>query len=97
MARTWTRGPNGIPGRFPKDETPVVPEFAPDRLRAARVRRSMSPRMLGEAIGADSDAVNAWEGGDVPVREYTLRLLCYAMGVAPACLLDPPVGQGAGV
>ena len=97
MARSWTRGPHGIPGRFPRDESPVVPGFSPARLRAARVRRNMSPRMLGEAIGADGEAVNAWEGGSVPMQGYTLRLLCCAMGVAPDCLLDPPVGQGAGV
>lgn len=82
---------------FPRDETPVVTGFSPDRLKAARNRRQMSQKMLGDAIGASAEAVAAWESGEAPVREYTLRLLCYAMGVAADCLLDPPEGQGAGV
>ena len=82
---------------YPEDKTNIVTDFNPAKLKAARERRQMSQGMLGQAMGASGTAVAAWESGREPVREFTLRLLCYAMGVKPAALLDPPEGEGGGV
>ena len=84
-----------------RDETAIVVGFSPARLSAARERRNMSRKMLADAIGVDCDDIADWEETGKPakpMREYTLRLLCCALGgVYPDCLVDPPLGRGAGV
>lgn len=82
---------------YPRDDTRIVDGFSRHRMRAARERHGVSQRTLAEALGLHPDAVRDWENGTLPMRERSLRLVCFVLGVAEDCLTDPPIGQGAGV
>ncbi len=70
--------------------SPKFVEIDPEKLRAARHRKALTLRELGELAGMDHNLIWMYEAGRRNPIPRNLRRLAAALGVEPAELVRKP-------